>query len=151
MGAKVTHLDASKPSVAWGKDNQSRSGLDKAPIRWLLDDALKFVAREKRRTSQYEGLLLDPPSFGRGPRGEVWKAEERLPKLLSACGDLLSPDARFMILTVYNLEASPYMLRNLMEEALEGRSGTITVGELALKHAGDSRLLPLSIYARWEA
>jgi len=150
-GALVTHVDASKPSIAWGRDNQHVSGLDELPVRWVLEDALKYVGREIRRGSRYEAILLDPPSFGRGPRGEVWKVEEKLVELLEECEKLLSDKPLLMIATLYNLEASPLMIENLMEQVLYGRDGKLCVGELALRHEKSEKRLPLSLFGRWEA
>ncbi len=150
-GAHVAHVDASKPSINWGRDNQMRSGLKDAPIRWILDDALKFGARELRRGSRYDGILLDPPSFGRGPKKEVWKVEDQISDLLGLCRQLLSEKPLFMIITMYNIEASSLMIHNLLSESLHGLGGKIDVGELALTHAHSQKLLPLSIFGRWSA
>jgi 23S rRNA (cytosine1962-C5)-methyltransferase len=150
-GALVTHVDASKPSIAWGRANQELSGMAEAPVRWVLEDALKYVGREIRRGSRYEAVLMDPPSFGRGPRGEVWKVEEKLVELLSECRKLLSDDALMMIVTLYNLEASPLMIGNLMGEVLAPQGGSLKVGELALTHAKSAKKLPLSLFGRWSA
>jgi len=150
-GALVTHVDASKPSIAWGRDNQHVSGLDELPIRWVLEDAMKYVGREIKRGSRYEAILLDPPSFGRGPRGEVWKVEEKLVELLEECAKLLSDQPLMMIATLYNLEASPLMIENLMEQTLGQRGGKLCVVELALRHEKSEKRLPLSLFGRWEA
>lgn len=150
-GARLTHVDASKPSVQWARHNQSLSGMEEQPLRWLVEDARRYAQREIRRGSRYEGLLLDPPSFGRGPKGEVWKVETMLPELLADCRKLLGTQARFLILTLYNLEASVLQLVPLLEDALGELGGSLTIGELALPHEGDARLLPLSLYARWSA
>lgn len=151
-GAAVTHVDASKPSVSWGRQNQELSGMASAPIRWILDDAFKYVQREIRRGSRYEGICLDPPSFGRGPRGEVWKVEEQLTELLELCSQLLSDKPSFVLLTLYNLEASALMARNLMASILAGHGGTVSCGELALRpdQAANQCYLPLSLWAKWE-
>lgn len=151
-GAAVTHVDASKPSVSWGRYNQELSGMSAAPIRWILDDAFKYVQREIRRGSRYEGICLDPPSFGRGPRGEVWKVEEQLSELLDLCRQLLSEQPSFVLLTLYNLEASALMARNLMASVLSRQGGSVTCGELALRPDSPANLnyLPLSLWARWE-
>ncbi len=150
-GYAVTHVDASKPALAWARRNQERSGLLDAPIRWILDDALQFVRRERRRGNRYEGLILDPPSFGRGPKGSVWKVGSHLPELLEIGRSLLSDEARFVLLTLYNLEASSLMVRNLLEEMLGARGGVIEVGELVLRHRHSPKLLPLALFGRWEA
>ncbi len=149
-GAKVTHLDASKPAIAWGRSNQDASGLSDKPIRWILDDALKFVQREHRRGRRYDAIMLDPPSFGRGPKGEVWKVEEGVVELLEACRDLLSDEAKFLLLTMYNLEASSLMLGNLVGDVLKARGGHVSVGELVQTREPDGLYLPLSLFARWE-
>lgn len=122
------------------------------PIRWIVEDALRYVRREITRGSRYEGILLDPPAFGRGPDGRVWKVERQLPELLDLCRQLFSERPRLMILTTYNIEASSLMLRNLLADSLRVPADTIEAGELALPHAAPpGRLLPLSIYARWSA
>lgn len=150
-GFAVTHVDASKPALSWARRNQELSGLDRAPIRWILDDAVKFVRREQRRGNRYDAIVLDPPSFGRGPSGEVWKVEARLAELLEGCRGLLTDGALFLVLTLYNLDASPLMIHNLMADALTGRDGSIEVGELALRHASSSKLLPLALFGKWDA
>ncbi len=150
-GFAVTHVDASKPAVAWARHNQKLSGLDEAPIRWILDDAVKFVRREIRRGVRYDALALDPPSFGRGPAGEIWKVETGLPELLALCREVLVEKPRFVLLTLYNLEASSLMLGNVLEQMMRGQPGRISIGELALAAtAPGSRLLPLSLWGRWE-
>ena len=151
-GWHATHVDASKPAIAWGRENQRLSGLADAPIRWILEDAVKYVQREIRRGSRYEGILLDPPAFGRSPTGKVWKVEYHLADLLSLCRQVLSERPLLLILTTYNIEASALMLKNLLSDTLRGLPGTIEAGELALPHStSPARLLPLSIYARWQA
>lgn len=149
-GAQVTHVDASKPSIAWGRDNQHASNMDDAPIRWVLEDTMKYVGREIKRGSRYEAILLDPPSFGRGPHGEVWKVEEKLVELLTECRKLLSEQPLMVIATLYNLEASPLMIENLMGDVLGSLGGELVVGELALKHEKSPKRLPLSLFGRWE-
>lgn len=148
-GWSVTHVDASKPSIAWGRHNQALSNLGSAPIRWILDDALKFVGREVRRGARYDLIALDPPSFGRGPNKEVWKAEKQLRALLDQCRLALSERPVGVVLTLYNLEASSLMLRNLVGETFQGLPGTLVSGELGLRHRDDDRTLPLSLFARW--
>ena len=151
-GWRPTHVDASRPAVAWARENQQASGLSDRPIRWIVEDALRYVRREITRGSRYEGILLDPPAFGRGPDGRVWKVERQLPELLDLCRQLFSERPRLMILTTYNIEASSLMLRNLLADSLRVPADTIEAGELALPHAAPpGRLLPLSIYARWSA
>ncbi len=150
-GFAVTHVDASKPAITWARHNQKLSSLDDAPIRWILDDAVKFVRREIRRGIRYDALALDPPSFGRGPDGEIWKVEIGLPELLALCREALVENPRFVLLTMYNLEASSIMLGNLLGQMMRDVSGPISIGELALAaSAPGGRLLPLSLWARWE-
>lgn len=149
-GWHPTHVDASKPAIAWARENQAASHLDDVPIRWILEDAVKYVRREIKRGSRYEGVLLDPPAFGRGPGGGVWKVEHHLAELLHLCAELLSERARLLILTTYNIEASSLMLTNLLQELHLPPGGRISAGELVLPHAASpARLLPLSIYATW--
>ena len=153
-GFAATHVDASRPAIAWAKRNQELSGLGDRPVRFLLDDVVKFVQREIRRGNRYQAILLDPPSFGRGPNREVWKVEGMVRDLLADCRTLLAADARLLLLTMYNIEASALMLGNLMQDVLRGLPGTIQVGELAVPHTApgaETRLLPRSIFARWQA
>jgi 23S rRNA (cytosine1962-C5)-methyltransferase len=153
-GFAATHVDASRPAIAWAKRNQELSGLGDHPVRFLLDDVVKFVQREIRRGNRYQAILLDPPSFGRGPNREVWKVEGMVRDLLADCRTLLADDARLLLLTMYNLEASALMLGNLMQDVLRGMPGSIQVGELAVPHTApgaETRLLPRSIFARWQA
>jgi 23S rRNA (cytosine1962-C5)-methyltransferase len=149
-GAQVTHVDASKKALTWAKDNQDLSGLSGRPIRWILEDALKFVRREARRGSRYEGLILDPPKFGRGPKGEVWEFYKLLPALLEDCRAVLSPQPMFVVLTAYAVKASPLTLRYAVEEMLRGYKGNLASGEVVLREKSAGRLLPLAIFARWQ-
>lgn len=147
-GARVTHVDASKPALAWARHNQELSGLGEAPIRWILDDAFKFVAREVRRKRVYDAILLDPPSFGRGPKGEIWKVEQQIAELLLHLRRLLRPSGGLLILTLYNLEASSLMLAGLVGETFP--AGSLECGELVLPCLNSRQLLPLSLFARWQ-
>ncbi len=154
-GFAVTHVDASRPAISWARHNQTLSGLGNAPIRWILDDALKFLRREVRRGNRYDLVMLDPPSFGRGPSGEVWKVEVMLPELLELCRQVFSEQPLAMIMTLYSLEASPIMLGNLLRQTTEGLKGEVSIGELALKPEAPEipaqpNWLPLSLWARWE-
>lgn len=149
-GAEVAHVDASKRSVTWGRQNAELSGLSDAPIRWLVDDAVKFVEREHRRGSTYDGIILDPPKFGRGPKGEVWEFYKLLPELLSACGAILDRNARFLAITAYAVKASPITLKQAVAEIVPSR-GEIEAGEIALQETGSDRLLPTAIFARWSS
>jgi len=146
---RVTHVDASKKSVAQAKDNAALSGLTEAPIRWLVDDAAKFAAREVRRGRRYDGIILDPPKFGRGPDGEVWRLEEGLPGLVADCRQLLDADSRFLFLTVYAVRMSSLALAGLLAETFAELPGSIEHGDLAVQEDGSGRLLPTAIFARW--
>ncbi len=147
---RVTHVDASKKSVAQARDNAALSGMAGRPIRWLVDDAAKFTAREVRRGRRYDGIILDPPKFGRGPEGEVWRLEEHLPSLIVDCARLLTTDSRFLFLTVYAVRMSSLALGGLLAEALVHLPGRIEQGELAVREEGEGgRLLPTAIFARW--
>ncbi|MBN2117781.1 MAG: class I SAM-dependent methyltransferase [Anaerolineales bacterium] len=149
-GAKVTHVDASKKSVSWARDNQALSNLTEAPIRWIVDDAPKFVQREARRGVKYDGIILDPPKFGRGPKGEVWEVYKSLPDLLSACRACLSKDPLFVVTTVYAVRASAIHVAQALEDMMEGMGGKVESGELVTREQSAGRLLSQAVYARWE-
>jgi 23S rRNA (cytosine1962-C5)-methyltransferase len=149
-GAKVTHVDASKKSVTWARANQALSGLAEKPIRWIVDDALKFVEREGRRGAKYDGILLDPPKFGRGPQGEVWEVYQSLPELLRACRAVLSESPLFAVLTVYAVKASAVHLYYALEEMVKDCGGSLECGELVIQEKSAGRLLSQAVYARWE-
>lgn len=146
-GAQVTHLDASKKAIQWAKDNQAASHLGDKPIKWICDDAKAFVARELRRGNTYDGIILDPPKFGRGPDGERWQLENDLLDFTSSCAKLLSPDAKFMILTAYAMRISAMSIANVLQDATTG--GSIDHGELLIKQENGERYLSTSLYARW--
>lgn len=149
-GAHVTHVDASKKSVNYARENAELSGLSDKPIRWLVEDARKFVAREVRRGSKYDGIILDPPKYGRGANGEVWRLFEDMPDLLKDCASLLSDDASFLLLNAYAARISGLSLAHMMAEATHDRGGRIDWGELALSEDGkDARSIGLSFFARW--
>lgn len=150
-GAQVVHVDASKKAIAWARENQAASRLDDKPIRWICEDARRFVAREVRRGRTYHAILIDPPKFGRGPDGEVWDLFAHLPALLADCVKLLAPGRAHMILTAYAIRASALMLDGLMREALAERGGTIESGELALAEQSAGRLIGTSLFSRWSA
>ncbi|MBD3305250.1 class I SAM-dependent rRNA methyltransferase, partial [candidate division KSB3 bacterium] len=120
QGSRVTHVDAAKGVVSWARHNQQLSGLEDAPIRWIVDDVSKFVKREIRRNRQYEAILLDPPSFGRGPKREVWKIEQHLVDLLADCRKLLSDAPLFVILTMYSIDQSAILIGNLLQDMMHG-------------------------------
>jgi 23S rRNA (cytosine1962-C5)-methyltransferase len=148
-GAEVTHVDASKKAIAWAKENQAASKMGDAPIRWILDDARKFVAREVRRGKTYRLILIDPPKFGRGPEGEVWDVFTHLAPLLRDCAALLAPGRAALVLTTYAIRASALATDGLMRECLAERGGRFESGELAVLEEAGRRLLPTSLFTRW--
>ena len=150
-GAQVTHVDASKKSVSWARENQELSGLSDKPIRWIVDDASKFVQREARRGVKYDGIILDPPKFGRGPKGEVWEVYKSLPDLLASCRECLSNKPLFVITTVYAVRASAIHVAQAMEDMMKGFGGKIDMGELVTREQSAGRLLSQAVYARWES
>jgi len=145
----VTHVDASKKSVAQARANAVLSGMEARPVRWIVDDAGKFTAREVRRGKRYDGIILDPPKFGRGPEGEVWRLEEHLPGLVADCRKLLDADSRFLFLTVYAVRMSSLAIAGLLAEVFADLPGTIEHGDLAVREDGEGRMLPTAIFARW--
>lgn len=148
---QVTHVDASKKSVAQARANAALSAMEDRPVRWIVDDAAKFAAREVRRGRRYDGIILDPPKFGRGPEGEVWRLEEHLPGLVADCRRLLDADSRFLFLTVYAVRMSSLAIAGLLAEVFTDLPGTIEHGDLAVREDGPGRLLPTAIFARWRA
>jgi len=148
-GARLTHVDASKKSVEAGKENARLSGMAESPIRWMVDDAAKFAAREVRRGRRYDGIILDPPKFGRGPNGEVWRLEEGLPGLIADCRRLLDADSRFLVLTVYAVRLSALAIGALFDQALAGLGGRVECGDMAVREEARGLLLPTAIFARW--
>ncbi len=146
----VAHVDASKKSVAQARENAALSGMEDRPIRWLIDDAVKFTAREVRRERRYDGIILDPPKFGRGPKGETWRLEEGLPGLVADCRQLLDANSSFLFLTVYAVRMSSLAIGGLLAEAFADLPGRVEHGDLAVQEDGeDGRLLPTAIFARW--
>lgn len=148
-GAKVTHVDASKKSVAEGKANAALSGMEDLPIRWMIDDAAKFTAREVRRGRRYDGIILDPPKWGRGPNGEVWKLEEGLPGLIADTTKLLDANSRFLFLTVYAVRMSALAIGELLRQHVSHLPGKVECGELAVREEARGLELPTAIFARW--
>ncbi len=148
-GAAVTHVDASKKAIGWARENAELSGLADRPIRWITEDARKYVQREVRRGSRYDGIILDPPKYGRGPGGEVWRLFDDLPELAGLCAELLSDTASFLVLNAYAERISGAALAGLLAEKLAQRGGTIEWGELALAQEGGEREIGMSFYARW--
>jgi 23S rRNA (cytosine1962-C5)-methyltransferase len=148
-GARLVHVDASKKSVEAGKANAILSGLADRPTRWIVDDAGKFTAREVRRERRYGGILLDPPKFGRGPAGEVWRLEENLAPLLDDCRKLLDENSRFLVLTVYAVRMSALAIGELVRQTLSDLGGKVEVGEMSVREESRGLLLPTAIFARW--
>ncbi len=148
-GGRLVHVDASKKSVEGGKANAALSGLADRPIRWMVDDAAKFTAREVRRGRRYDGILLDPPKFGRGPEGEVWRLEEHLAPLLADCRKLLDTDSRFLVLTVYAVRMSALAIGELLRQVTNDLGGTVECGEMSIREEARGLLLPTAIFARW--
>jgi 23S rRNA (cytosine1962-C5)-methyltransferase len=148
-GAHVTHVDASKKAIAWAKENQAASKLEDAPVRWILDDAKKFVAREVRRGKSYDLILVDPPKFGRGPDGEIWDLFTSLPSLMTDCANLLAPAQAALVLTVYAIRASALAFDQLVREVLGARGGSFESGELAIREDKGQRAVPTSLFTRW--
>ncbi len=148
-GARVVHVDASRKSVEAAKANAKLSGLTDAPVRWLVDDAVKFVAREVRRGRRYDGILLDPPKYGRGPEGEVWRLEEDLAGLVANARRLLDERSRFLFLTVYAVRMSALSIGELLAQAFADLPGTVEVGELGVREEARGLVLPTAIWARW--
>ena len=148
-GAEVVHVDAAKGMVAWAKENLALCGLGDKPVRFIVDDVMKFVLREQRRGRQYEGILMDPPSYGRGPGGEMWKIEENLYPLVAECCKLLSPEARFFLINSYTTGLAPTVLSNVLQAALPGRGGRIEAGEVGLPISRGTLVLPCGASGRW--
>jgi 23S rRNA (cytosine1962-C5)-methyltransferase len=150
-GASVCHVDASKGMVAWARENAELNDLAAAPIRWIVDDAVKFLKREERRGRRYDAVVLDPPTFGRGAKGEVYKIDEGLSATLDACARLLSDDALFLLLTSHTPGYTPTVLANLVAQTTSARRGRIESGEMLLGGAADVAPLPSGAWARWSA
>ena len=148
-GGRLVHVDASKKSVEGGKANAALSGLASRPVRWIVDDAAKFTAREVRRGRRYDGILLDPPKFGRGPAGEVWRLEEHLAPLLADCRRLLDAQSRFLVLTVYAVRMSALAIGELLRQVTADLGGDVELGEMAVREEARGLLLPTAIFARW--
>lgn len=154
-GAHLVHLDAAKGVVDWARKNAQLSGLDERPIRWLVDDALKFVQREERRGNSYQAIILDPPTFGRGPKGEVFKIEDDLVPLLQSCRSILAKDALFMLYSCHTPGFTPIAMANQLDIVTSGRRGASESGEMVIAERGrdkqGGRMLPSGVYARWLA
>ena len=151
-GAEVTHIDASKSSIEWAKENQklnSHLGLEKMPMRIICEDVMKFIEREEKRGNKYDAVIMDPPKFGRGPKGETWNIEKDLPKLLSGVRRILSDKPLFVILNSYATDSSALSLGYALEDAMKGLNGEVSSGELCLLEESNKRNIPLSNTAIW--
>ncbi len=149
-GAEVTHVDASKAAVAWARENAKLSGLEDKPIRWMVDGAVEFVKKEIKRGKKYDGIIMDPPAFGHGPDGELWKIEENFIELVKLCGELLSDEPLFFLVNGYAAGYSPLAFAYNLESLQKKFGGEIEYGDLNLEEKGSGRLLPAGIFARWK-
>jgi 23S rRNA (cytosine1962-C5)-methyltransferase len=151
-GAAVCHIDAAKGMVGWAKENLLLSGLSEQPVRFLVDDVIKFVQRENRRGHQYEGIIMDPPSFGRGPNGEIWKIEDEIYGLVKECMEVLAPQPRFFLINSYTTGLAPTVLKNILSLTVGRRfGGRVTAEEVGLPVSASGIVLPCGASARWEA
>ena len=150
-GANVTHVDASKGMVGWAKENAVSSGLEKAPIRWLVDDCMKFVEREIRRGNHYDGIIMDPPSYGRGPKGEIWKIEESIHPFIQACTRLLSDDPLFFLVNSYTTGLAPAVLTYMISTELRQFDGVTESSEIGLPVTQSGLVLPCGASGRWSS
>ena len=150
-GASVTHVDASKGMVTWAKENAISSGLKDAPIRWLVDDCVKFVEREIRRGNHYDAIIMDPPSYGRGPKGEIWKIEESVYPLIQLCSQILTDNPLFFLINSYTTGLQPAVLSYMISTVLGTANGTVTASEIGLPVSSNGLVLPCGASARYEA
>lgn len=150
-GASVTHVDASKGMVNWAKENAISSGLKDAPIRWLVDDCVKFVEREIRRGNHYDAIIMDPPSYGRGPKGEIWKIEESVYPLIRLCSQILTDNPLFFLINSYTTGLQPAVLSYMISTVLDTANGTVTASEIGLPVSSSGLVLPCGASGRYEA
>jgi 23S rRNA (cytosine1962-C5)-methyltransferase len=148
-GAKVTHLDASKPAITWANENRDLNGMQDAPIRWIVDDAIKFTEREIKRGVKYDAIMMDPPVYGHGPNGEIWDFNKDFPRLLENCRQIISDNPLFVLVNAYAISSSSTTLANTLQGYFGNLGGTIENGELTLKETSAGRLLSTGIWARW--
>lgn len=148
-GAKVTHLDASRPAITWANENRDLNGMQDAPIRWIIDDAVKFTEREIKRGVKYDAIIMDPPVYGHGPTGEIWDFNKDFPRLLENCRRIISAKPIFVLVNAYAISSSSTTLANTIQGYFEDLGGTIKNGELTLKEKSAGRLLSTGIWARW--
>ncbi len=150
-GAEVTHVDASKKAIGWARENQELARLTDKPIRWICEDAMKFVEREERRGSRYDIILFDPPAYGRGPKGEVWQLFDHLPAMADICREILTPKPLAVVLTAYSIRASFFAIHALMRDTFAGMGGRVESGELVIREKSAGRALSTSLFSRWVA
>lgn len=150
-GAEVTHVDASKKAIGWARENQELARMMDKPIRWICEDAMKFVEREERRGNRYDIILLDPPAYGRGPKGEVWQLFDNLPAMVDLCREILTPKPLAVVLTAYSIRASFFAIHALMRDSFAGMGGRIESGELIIREKSAGRALSTSLFSRWVA
>ena len=150
-GAQVTHVDASKGMVQWAKENAASSGLSDKPIRWLVDDCVKFVEREIRRGNHYDAIIMDPPSYGRGPKGEIWKIEESIYPLVKLCTQILSDDPLFFLINSYTTGLQPAVLAYMLGTVMKKYDGIVTADEIGLPVSSNGLVLPCGASGRWES
>ena len=148
-GASVVHVDASKGMVTWAKENAASSNLSEAPIRWIVDDCIKFVEREIRRGNEYDGIIMDPPSYGRGPKGEIWKIEDAIHPLIKSCAKLLSKEPLFFLVNSYTTGLAPAVLTYMVATELKQFNGTVDAQEVGLPVTDSGLVLPCGASARW--
>ena len=150
-GASVTHVDASKGMVTWAKENARSSGLEEAPIRWIVDDCVKFVEREIRRGNHYDAIIMDPPSYGRGPKGEIWKIEDSIHSFVKLCTQVLSDEPLFFLINSYTTGLQPAVLSYMLGTELKKWDGKIDSQEVGLPVSSNGLVLPCGASGRWEA
>ena len=150
-GASVTHVDASKGMVGWARENAAASGLGDAPIRWLVDDCVKFVEREIRRGNHYDAIIMDPPSYGRGPKGEIWKIEDSIHGLIQLCAKLLSDEPLFFLINSYTTGLAPAVLTYMLATELKKYKGHVDSQEIGLPVSSNGLILPCGASGRWES
>lgn len=149
-GAEVCHVDGSKTAVAWARENAELSGLKDAPIRWIVDDVVGFLKREIKRGRTYDAIIMDPPSFGHGPKDELWKIEAHFLELMDLCKQILSDEPLFVLINGYTAGYSPIAYQNNLTDIMKDKNGTIEIGELAIEESTSKKLLPCGIFARWQ-
>jgi len=148
-GAEVAHVDGSKTAVTWARENAELSGLKDAPIRWIVEDCTMFLKREMKRGNKYDAIIMDPPSFGHGPKDELWKIEENFLELMELCKQILSEKPLFILINGYTAGYSAIAYQNNLSDMTKGLGGNIEIGELTIKESNSDRLLPCGIFARW--